>query len=184
MNLSTRIAALALLPFVVSAEEMKIDKDHSEVQFSVSHMVISKTKGEFTEFDAAVVVENDELVSVKAEIPVSSIDTGNKKRDEHLRSADFFNVDEYPNMTFESTRIEDGKLHGKLTIMETTKEVALDLEFLGPVKDPWGNTRYGLNLSGEIDRTEFGLTWNAAMETGGVVVGETVSMTISIEVMK
>ncbi|MDA3874384.1 MAG: YceI family protein [Kiritimatiellae bacterium] len=184
MNVFTRIAPLALLPFLVSAEELKVDKDHSEVQFSVSHMVISKTKGEFTEFDATVVVEDDELVSVNAEIPVSSIDTGVKKRDEHLRSADFFNVEKYPTMTFESTKIEGGKLHGKLTIMDTTKEVALDLEFLGPVKDPWGNTRYGLNLSGEIDRTEFGLTWNAALETGGVVVGETVSMVISVELMK
>lgn len=184
MNISARIAALSLLPFLVSAEEMKIDKAHSEIQFSVSHMVISKTKGEFTEFDATVVVKNDQLVSVNAEIPVSSIDTGNKKRDEHLRNADFFNVDDYPTIRFESTKIEDGKLHGTLTIMDTTKEVAMDLEFLGPVKDPWGNTRYGLNLSGEINRTEFGLTWNKAMEAGGVVVGETVSMTISIEVMK
>ncbi|MEX2608027.1 MAG: YceI family protein [Kiritimatiellia bacterium] len=184
MNVSTRIAVLALLPFLVSAEELKVDKDHSEIQFSVSHMVISKTKGEFTEFDATVVVEEDKLVSVKAEIPVSSIDTGNKKRDEHLRGADFFDVEEYPNITFESTKIEDGKLHGNLTILDITKEVALDLEFLGPVVDPWGNTRYGLNLSGEIDRGEFGLSWNKALEAGGVLVGDTVSISISVELMK
>lgn len=184
MNLSTRIAALALFPFFISAEEMKIDKDHSEVQFSVSHMVIARTKGQFTEFNATVVVEEDQLVSVKAEIPVSSIDTGNKKRDEHLRSDDFFDAEQHPAITFESTESKEGKMHGNLTIKGITKDVALDLEFLGPVVDPWGNTRYGLNLSGEIDRTEFGLTWNAAMETGGVVVGDTVRLAISVEVMK
>lgn len=169
---------------LVSAESLEVDTAHSEVHFSVSHMVVSKTKGEFTEFTADVQVDGDALTSVSATIPVKSIDTGNQKRDDHLRSADFFDVEKYPNITFESTEVKDGKLVGNLTILETTKEVELDLEFLGPVKGPWGKTRYGLNLTGEIDRTEFGLTWNKALEAGGVVVGDMVSLSISVELMK
>ena len=167
-----------------SAETLEVDKAHSEVHFSVSHMVVSTTKGEFNEFDAEVMVEGDDLSSVKATIPVSSIDTDNQKRDDHLKSDDFFNAETHPNITFESTEIKGGKLIGNLTILDTTKEVALDLEFLGPVKGPWGKTRYGLNLSGEIDRTEYGLTWNKVMEAGGLVVGDTVSISISVELTK
>lgn len=177
------LIVLAALPLVAS-ETLEVDTAHSEVHFAVSHMVVSKTKGEFKEFDAVVKIDGDALSSVVATIPVSSIDTGNEKRDDHLRGADFFNVEKYPNITFESTAVKDGKLVGNLTILETTREVELDLEFLGPVKGPWGKTRYGLNLTGEIDRTEFGLTWNKALEAGGVVVGERVSLAISVELMK
>lgn len=169
------------IPFALTAAELKVDKAHSEVHFSVSHMVVSKTKGEFKEFDAQVVVEDDKLVRVKATIPVSSIDTDNTKRDDHLKSADFFNAEQYPEITFESTKVEDGKLTGNLTIMGTTKEVVLDLAFLGPVTNPWGQVVYGLNMEGEINRTDFGLTWNKAIETGGVLVGEEVKIAISIE---
>lgn len=180
---SAALAALITLG-LNAAESLEVDKAHSEVHFSVSHMVVTKTKGEFNEFDAVVKVEGDDLVSVSATIPVASIDTDNEKRDEHLRSADFFNVEKYPNMRFESTEVKDGKLIGNLTILDTTEEVELDLEFLGPVTGPWGKTRYGLNLTGEIDRTDFGLTWNKALETGGVVVGDKVSLSISVELMK
>jgi polyisoprenoid-binding protein YceI len=178
------VVSVALIPCSLFAEELEVDKSHSEIHFSVSHMIVSKTKGEFGEFDATVTVEDDKLVSVSATLPVSSIDTDNKKRDDHLKGEDFFNVSTYPNITFESTKVEDGKLHGNLTILDTTKEVILDLDFLGPVKGPWGKTRYGLNLEGEIDRTEFGLTWNKAIEAGGVVVGNNVKLSISIELMK
>jgi polyisoprenoid-binding protein YceI len=185
MNIfKTAVLAVLFTLGLNAAESLDVDKAHSEVHFSVSHMVVTKTKGEFNEFDAKVMVEGDDLVSVSATIPVASIDTDNEKRDEHLRSADFFNVEKFPNMTFESTEIKDGKLIGNLTILETSKEVELDLEFLGPVTGPWGKTRYGLNLNGEIDRTDFGLTWNKALETGGVVVGDKVSLSISVELTK
>lgn len=184
MNIDKCIAFLALIPFLASAEVLEVDKSHSEVQFAVSHMVVSTTKGEFTEFDAEVTVENDKLVSVKATIPVSSIDTDNKKRDDHLKSGDFFNAEKYPNITFESTAVKGDKLVGNLTILDTTKEVELDLTFLGPVKNPWGKTVYGLNLEGEIDRTEFGLSWNKALEAGGVLVGDEVKITVSVELTK
>lgn len=176
--------SLFLLPAAYAAEALEVDSAHSEVSFSVKHMVVATVKGQFQEFDAEVMIDGEELSSVKATIPVSSIDTDNQKRDDHLKSGDFFNLDAYPNITFESTKIEEGKLIGNLTIMETTKEVELDLEFLGPVVGPWGKTRYGLNLEGEIDRTEFGLTWNKALEAGGVVVGDTVKIAISVELTK
>lgn len=184
MKVSNILLSIAVVPFSLFAAELEADKAHSEVHFSVSHMVVSRTKGEFSEFDSKVVVEDDELVSVTATIPVSSIDTDNKKRDDHLKSADFFHVEKYPNITFESTKVEDGKLVGNLTIMDVTKEIELDLEFLGPVKGPWGKTRYGLNLEGEIDRTEYGLTWNKTLEAGGLVVGDKVTLNISVELMK
>ncbi len=179
-----KLCLLMVFPGILMAEMLEVDKSHSEVQFSVSHMVVSKTKGEFTDFEANVDVVDDKLVSVKATIPVSSIDTDNEKRDDHLKSGDFFNVEKYPNITFESTEVKDGKLHGKLTILETTKDVVLDLDFLGPVKNPWGKMVYGLNLEGEIDRNDFGLTWNKALETGGVVVGDVVKISISVELNK
>jgi len=182
------LTALTVLPLLfsatASAEALNVDKDHSEIHFSVSHMVVSKTKGEFTEFDAEVVVENDKLVRASATIPVDGIDTGNVKRDKHLKGGDFFDAASHPSITFESTEVKDGKLVGNLTIRGTTNEVELDMEFLGPVKGPWGKTRYGLNLSGEIDRTTFGLTWNKALEAGGAVVGDTVTLSISVELIK
>lgn len=181
-----KIFSLTLLTLSMNlfAEELKVDKSHSEVQFTVSHLMISKVTGEFTEFDAKIAVENDKLVSVNATIPVSGIDTGNKKRDDHLKSPDFFNAEKFPNILFESTKVEEGKLTGNLTIHGTTKEVVLDLSFQGPVQDPWGNTVYGLSLEGEIDRTAFGLTWNKALETGGVVVGDLVKISINLELNK
>ncbi|WFB35021.1 YceI family protein [Kiritimatiellota bacterium B12222] len=172
---------VAAAAFHLSAKELDVDKSHSEIQFTVSHMVVSKTKGQFKEFEAKVDVTDGKLVSVNATIPVSSLDTDNEKRDSHLKSPDFFNEAEYPNITFVSTKVEAGKLHGKLTILDVTKDVVLDLEFLGPVTSPWGKTVYGLNLDGEIDRTEFGLTWNKALEAGGVVVGDMVHLSISVE---
>jgi polyisoprenoid-binding protein YceI len=184
-----KIVSFTLLSFLSSfsllaVESLEVDKAHSEVHFSIRHMMVARVKGEFGKFEANVLMDGDKLSSVTATIPVESIDTDNEKRDDHLRSADFFNIEEYPNITFESTEVKGDKLIGNLTILDTTKEVELDLEFLGPVVGPWGKTRYGLNLEGEIDRTEFGLTWNKALETGGVVVGDTVRLAISVELMK
>jgi len=175
---------LALSPFLTFAEGLSLDPAHSEVTFSVRHMGLSRVKGEFESFEAHAEVEDDQLVSVHAKIDVSSIDTGNSDRDGHLLSGDFFEAEEHPSIEFKSTEIKDGKLHGHLTIKGTTKEVALDMEFLGPEVDPWGNTRYGLTLEGELDRRDYGLTWNRMTEAGGIVVGHTVTLSISVQFME
>lgn len=167
------------------AGAVEVDKAHSKIEFSVSHLVVSRTRGRFKEFTADVKVEDGKLVSASATIPVDGIDTDNDKRDKHLKSEDFFHAGEYPEITFESTKVSKGKLHGNMTIRGVTKPVALDLNFKGPVKHPFnGKTVYGLNLSTTIDRTEFGLTWNKALEAGGVVVGDDVAINISIELME
>jgi polyisoprenoid-binding protein YceI len=176
--LTTSLLSAALFTTATAAE---VDFAHSEIEFDVSHMVVSKTNGQFTEFTADVDVKDGKLISASAEIKVDSIDTDNEKRDKHLKSGDFFDAEKFPTITFTSTKVTDDKLIGNITIKGITKEITLDLKFLGPVKGPWGKTRYGLNATGIIDRTEFGLTWNKAMEAGGVVVGDDVHINISIE---
>jgi polyisoprenoid-binding protein YceI len=164
---------------------VEVDKAHSEIEFSVSHLVVSRTRGQFHDFTADVEVEDGKLKSASAVIQVDSIDTDNEKRDNHLKSADFFHAEEFPEITFTSTKVEEGKLHGNMTIRGVTKPVILDMEFKGPVKHPFmDKTVYGLNLSATIDRTEFGLTWNKALETGGVVVGDKVDINVSIELLQ
>jgi polyisoprenoid-binding protein YceI len=177
-------ALLTLSAFGVSANELPLDTAHSAVTFSVPHMVVSRTKGSFGEFDGSLTVVDGKVTGAKAVIQVKSIDTKNQKRDDHLRNPDFFDVEKFPTITFVSTKIEGGKLVGNLTIRDVTKEVSLDMEFLGPVKDPWGKIRYGLNATGVIDRTEFGLTWSKSMEAGGLVVGNDVQLSISVEVVE
>jgi len=180
--LSLILITMTGLSSLIAAE---VDKAHSEVEFSVAHLVVSRTRGQFHDFTADVNIEDGELVGASATIDVNSIDTDNEKRDNHLKSADFFHVEEYPELTFESTKVEEGKLHGNMTIRGVTKPVVLDMDFRGPVKHPFnGKTVYGLNLSGTIDRTEFGLTWNKALETGGVVVGDDVAINVSIELQE
>lgn len=179
------VALLGLLaPLATSAGEFNLDKDHSKVQFNISHLVISEVTGYFREYVADVEIKDGELVSASATLQVDSIDTDNEKRDNHLKSDDFFNAEEYPTITFESTKVTDDKLVGTLTIRGVTKEVALDKELKGPVTDPRGKVRYGLNLSGTIDRTEFGIDWNKTMEAGGLVVGKEVDITVSMEFVK
>ena len=164
---------------LIQAAELPIDKDHTSVSFRIQHMMVSRVTGTFTEFDGTIMVEDEELKGVKGEVQVSSIDTGNERRDNHLRSDDFFDADAHSVMKLESVRMENGKLIANLTIKGNTHEVAFDYDFNGPRVDPWGNTRYGLTLRGEINRTDFGLTWNQALEAGGVLVGETVHIEIS-----
>ena len=164
---------------VLQAAELPIDKDHTSVSFRIQHMMLSRVTGTFTEFDGTITVEDDELKGVKGEVQVASINTSVERRDNHLRSDDFFDVETHPVMTLESVRMEDGKLIANLTIKGHTHEVAFDYDFQGPRVDPWGNTRYGLTLRTEINRTDFGLTWNQALEAGGVLIGETVHIEIS-----
>jgi polyisoprenoid-binding protein YceI len=169
----------------------QIDGAHSSAQFSVKHLAVSNTRGEFTKMSGTITYDPQNLAASKVEavIDVSTINTREPKRDEHLKSADFFDVAKYPTMTFKSTRWykEGGKLkiQGDLTLHGVTKAVTLDVDGPTPeVKDPWGNYRVGASASTRINRKDWGLTWNKAMETGGLLVGEEVTITLDIEAMR
>lgn len=169
----------------------QLDYTHSHIQFSVRHMMISKVKGEFEKFEGTVSFDeaNPTNTTVNVSVDLSSINTREEKRDGHLRSADFFDVENYPTMTFVSKRVEKtgentGKLIGDLTIRGITKEVTLNVEYAGQAKSPWGTVSAGFTAAGKINRKEFGLTWNAALETGGVLVGEDVEIAIEVELVK
>lgn len=167
-----------------------IDPSHSEVQFKVKHLMISTVTGSFKEFGAEAELAGDDLsnASVRFWADTASIDTNSADRDKHLRSADFFDSERFPKLMFESTGINGSgdrwKLQGNLTIKEVTKPVVLDVEWSGIAKDPWGNTKAGLNLSGRIDRKEWGLNWNAALEAGGVLVSDEVRIQCEIQLAK
>jgi polyisoprenoid-binding protein YceI len=163
-----------------------IDPLHSEVGFSVRHMMVSKVRGKFAKFSGELVTaENPLASSVTAEIDLSSIDTGAEQRDGHLRSPDFFDTDNHPVMTYRSTGIRakgDGYvLDGELTLKGITRQVPLHLEINGFGPDPYGGTRAGFTATAEINRQDFGVNWNAAMETGGVVVSDKVNIHLEIE---
>ena len=164
-----------------------IDPAHSEVQFKVKHLMISTVTGSFKQFGAEAQLEGDDLTNAQVSFwaDTASIFTNDEKRDAHLRSPDFFDSEQFPKLTFTSTRIEGSgsnwKVTGDLTIKGVTKPVTLDVEWSGQAKDPWGNTKAGLNLSGKIDRKEWGLTWNAALETGGVLVSEEVRILCEVQ---
>lgn len=145
--------------------------------------MISTVNGEFQKFSGNFELDDktNALKALSGEIDVASINTNIDKRDEHLRSADLFDAAKYPKITFVLDKVVGDKAYGKLTIKDVTKEVVLDYELGGLIKDPWGNTRAGLTLSGEIDRTEFNIKWNKILETGGVTVGEKVKLEINIE---
>lgn len=168
-----------------------LDTAHSSVEFAVKHMVISSTKGRFQKYTVDADINEENLANSKAlvTIDVASIDTRDEKRDAHLRSADFFDVENHPTITFQTKRLEpkggsDYRVTGDLTIRGVTKEVTLDGEVTGPVKDPWGFNRYGFTAQGKVNRKDFGLTWNTALETGGFLVGDDVKMSIETELMK
>jgi len=164
-----------------------LDLAHSHVGFSVRHMMVSKVKGGFTEYSGEIVIADDPLEShVEVTIEAKSIDTREEARDNHLRSSDFFDVETYPQLTFRSGKITPGKdgnfeLAGDLEIFGKTNPVTLEVEELGSVKDPWGKTRIGFSAKSEIDREEFGLSYNAALEAGGVVIGKKVALELEVE---
>jgi polyisoprenoid-binding protein YceI len=169
----------------------QIDPAHSAAHFSVRHMMISNVRGEF-KLTGYVMLDPNEFTDSKVEavIDASTIDTRMAARDEHLRSADFFDVQKYPSLTFSSTRIrgsrdEKFELSGNLTIHGVTREVTFSVDPLSPeMKDPYGNVRIGTSAHAKIDRKDFGLQWNAALETGGVVVGNEVTITLELELIK
>jgi len=167
-----------------------IDVTHSAIHFFVRHMVISKVHGRFARWSGAVQLDPKDLTrsSVAVRIEAASIDTQVADRDTHLRSADFLDVERFPELTFSSRRVEqagDGyRVVGDLTLHGVTREVALQAEFAGTGKDPWGNQRAGFSAKATLDRKDFGLVWNAALETGGLLVGEKVELAIELEAVQ
>ena len=168
-----------------------IDTSHSGINFSVRHMVIAKVRGTFNRFSGTVELDdaNPAASKVSVRIDATSIDTREEKRDAHLRSADFFDVENHPELTFTSTKIEkldgdDYRVTGDLTIHGVTKEVVLDAESLGAGKDPWGNDRIAFSATTSVNRKDFGLTWNQALETGGVLVGEKIEIALDVQAVK
>ena len=166
-----------------------IDPIHSEVGFSVRHMMVSKVRGRFTTFSGQIVTADDPAQSsVTAEIDLASIDTGQAQRDDHIRSADFFEVETYPTMTYRSTgvRVEDGEyvLDGELTLKGVTRSVPLHLELNGFGPDAYGGTRAGFTATGEINRSDFNVSFNAPLQNGGVVVADKIQLQLEIEAVK
>ena len=162
-------------------KKMIIDQAHSEIGFKVKHLMISTVKGKFRTFSGGV--EEDGTVSLS--MNVNSIDTGNNERDNHLKSADFFITMEYPTMDFTGKMSEDMKtITGEITIKGVTEEVTLDVDYNGMSVDPWGNTKHGWEITGSINRGDFGLTWNAPLETGGVLLSEEVKLNLDVQMME
>ena len=186
------VFSLVLIPLTVSASTWQIDPDHTSIQFKVRHLMVSNVKGVFHKFNGTVDMDDKDITRSRAVVTIdtNSIDTGVVKRDEDLRSDHFFEVAKFPTMTFVSKKImrngaDKLKVTGDLTILGITREVLLNVE--GPsaaVRDPWGGTRIGATAVTRIDRKDFGLTWNKVLETGGVVVGDEVEITLEVELVR
>ena len=189
--LSAILFTLLLLPSsAVKAAAFNVDMDHSTIGFSVKHMVISKVHGNFTDYKVELNYDAGKIENstVSAIIKTAGINTSNEKRDEHLRSADFFDAEKYPSITFKSTKVKKIKegyaLIGHLSIKGVTKTVTIPFNLLGVVNDPWGNTRAGFEGHLTINRQDYNLTWNKALETGGLIVSDEVSIELNIEAIK
>ncbi|MEO6721423.1 MAG: YceI family protein [Ferruginibacter sp.] len=169
-----------------------IDPMHSEIQFKIKHLMITNVTGSFNLFQASVQTEDEDFMKAKVNFTadIDSISTGNDQRDGHLKGADFFDAVTYPQLKFVATKFEtvdnDGsfELYGDLTIKDVTKNVKLDVEFGGVVKDAYGNTKAGFSINGKINRKDFGLTWSAVTETGGVVVSDEVRIACEIQLIE
>jgi len=177
-----------LMGLVFAGTEYKLDKAHSSVSFTIRHMVVSKVRGNFKEFSVAIAADEDLTKwSVTAVIKAASIDTDNKKRDDHLRSADFFDVAKFPEITFKTTAIkkmgDNYVAHGQLTMHGVTKDMEVPFEVLGEVEGPGGKTRMGIEAKTKLDRKDYGLTWNRTMDKGGLVVGNEVKIEILLELV-
>ena len=174
-----------------STRQWEIDTSHSDVQFTVRHMVVTKARGRFTRWAGNIELDEGDLTRSKVEVRIEadSIDTGHADRDVHLRSADFLDVASHPRLEFRSTdieRVDDERyrIHGDLTIRGLTRKVTLDTELGGIKADPWGSQRAGFSARTKIDRRDFGLTWNQALEAGGLLVGEKVDIELEIEAVR
>jgi polyisoprenoid-binding protein YceI len=186
------VLALMALPALAAAETWSIDADHSSVGFTVRHMMVSNVKGSFGTFSGTVEVDEKDIAGSKVSVTIdaASINTGVAKRDEHLRSADFFDTARYPTVTYVSKKVEKSgkdrlKVYGDLTLRGVTRPVVLDVE--GPTaayRDPWGKTRRGASATAAINRRDFGLTWNKVIEAGGVLVGDEVKIMLEMEFVR
>ena len=175
----------------MAQEKWNIDTSHSHVGFSVKHMVFAKVRGEFKTWSGAIEIDGPafETAQVTAKIDVSSIDTHEEKRDGHLKSPDFFDTAKHPEMTFKSTQVKkvsdsEFTVKGKLDLHGVSKDIDLKVEFLGRGKDPWGNERLAFHADASLDRRDFGLVYNQALETGGLLVGEKITIEIDAELVK
>jgi polyisoprenoid-binding protein YceI len=165
------------------------DPAHSQLNFKVKHLMITNVKGEFKNFTAEIDNEDFNNSLVKATVDISSVFTNSDDRDNHLKSADFFDVENHPSMTFQSNSFKKSKddkftLKGVLNIKDVSREVALDVEYGGTIKDPWGNEKAGFSFEGVISRKDWGLNWNAALETGGVMVSDDVKISGEVQFLK
>ena len=162
-----------------------IDASHSELGFTARHLMVTKVRGKFNEFEGTAKVGDDVTASqVTAVVQLASVDTGSADRDAHLKSADFFDVENNPTMSFTSTEVSEDTLKGDLTIKGVTKPVEFDLEFNGLATDPWGNQKAGFEATTEINRKDFGLEWNVALEGGGVLVSEKIKINLDVQLVK
>ncbi len=184
-------AVVSLAGSAFAADVYQIDPAHTSVGFSITHMVINTVHGRFGDVAGTVTVDPDAsnaLVEAQATIQAKSVDTGIEKRDNHLRSPDFFDVAKFPTITFVSKRLEkqggQTVLVGDFTMHGVTKELSLPITLKGPIKDPWGNLRLGVSAAGSLNRKDYGVTWNKALEAGGVMLGEEVQIQIDAEAVK
>lgn len=192
LSLKPAIAALVLAsPSLAFAAEFVIDSAHSGANFSVKHMMVSNVRGAFSKVTGSANIDEKDITksTVEAVIDATTVNTNEPKRDEHLRSADFFDTAKFPTITFKSTKVEKAgqnlKVTGDLTLHGVTKPVVLDVEgFTTEAKDPWGNIKRGGTATTKINRKDFGLGWNSVLETGGVAVGEEVAITLDLELNK
>ena len=174
----------------MSTTKWVIDPTHSEIGFKVKHMMFTNVSGTFAAYDATITTEDDNFENANFEFSanIDSISTNNLDRDNHLKSGDFFDADNFPKLTFKASSFtkdgDDYEITGDLSIKEVTKPVKFPVEFSGLMKDPWGNTKAGLNIYGKINRKDWGLNWNSALETGGVLVGEEVKLNIELQLIK
>ncbi len=174
----------------IGVRQWLVDSAHSEIGFSVTHLMISRVRGNFSDFSGTASFDPDNLEhgSIEVEIDAASIDTRDEDRDGHLRSEDFFDVEQYPVIRFASTSVEPVgsggyNVHGELTIKGETRPVTLNAKFSEPVPDPFGGTRIGASAETKVNRSDFGLTWNQALETGGVLVGDEISISINAQLV-
>lgn len=167
-----------------------VEPTHSSVEFAVKHMLIATTRGRFQDFQVTAEVDESNFANSSATVRLqaASIDTRQPDRDAHLRSADFLDAETHPELTFVTRRIEpkggDWRVIGDLTVRGVSREVVLDGEVSGPITDPWGGTRIGVSLSGKVNRKEFGMVWNAALDAGGFVLADDVKLAIEVELLK
>ena len=193
-----RIIALAVVaitialeaPGIAAMERYDVDLDHSTMEFSIAHMVVSKTTGRFTDYTGFIEMDPDasKVNAIEAVVKTASVTTNHAKRDTHLRSPDFFNVEKYPTMTYKMKSYrktgDEYTAVGDLTLLGVTKEVTLVGKFNGVAKDPWGNTRAGFTGAGKLNRKDFGMNWSKALDNGGLVVGDEVAIRLEIEAIK